>query len=517
MQSRVSLITAFVLSAMSATCAASAFAEPAMPVIVQLAQSLPAAEPDLTDARVGNRAGFGNLRPEVLGHIQRLEKQHGFRAKHGFSRVLKGFSANLTPAQIAQLRSNPAVLTVEPDAKMYGTAQTLPWGISSTGATTSPAALAGDGLDNGLNLGQVRAFVADTGVALHPDLNVGPQVNYVGDGIAGDCHGHGTHVAGTIGARDNADGVVGMAPGIQILPIKVLDCSSSGTASNLIKAFDYAASTAAANPGIRYVFNASIGFPPGTAIPTLDTAIQNTVAAGVFVTVAMGNDGAANCSNTMVNLSQGQGNTGVVAVGAIDSANQEASWSNYGPCVGVWAPGVSVYSTANTGGLANMSGTSMAAPHVAGAAALIRATEPALTPAEVDARLKALAMVPGTVSKDGRVVVSLNVASVAPRLASVAVVSPAILDFGTSKFGKATVSKSVTIANTGNQVMSLTSFTGVPTGVRLAGHNCTGVAPGLSCSATFTLDAARKTTISAVVWTQGATTNAKFTMQGQVR
>jgi subtilisin family serine protease len=517
MQSRTSLIIAAVLSAMSATCVASTPAEKAIPVIVQLAQTLPSAAPDLSDARISNRAGFGNLRPDVLGHIQLLEKSHGFKAKQGFSRVLKGFSADLTPDQIALLRGNPMVRMVEPDVTMHAAAQTLPWGISSTGATTSPAALAGDGIDNGVNLSQVRAFVADSGVALHPDLNVGPQVSYVGDGIAGDCNGHGTHVAGSIGARDNADGVVGMAPGIQILPIKVLDCTSTGSASNLIKAFDYAATTAAANPGIRYVFNASIGFPPGTAIPTLDTAIQNAVAAGVFVSVAMGNDGAANCANTMVNLSQGQGATGVVAVGAVDPANQEAYFSNYGPCVGVWAPGVSVYSTSSAGGITSMSGTSMAAPHVAGAAALIRATEPTLTPVEVDARIKALAMAPGTMSKDGRVIVGLNVVSVAPRPVSVAVVTPAILDFGIVKFGKTTSTQSVVVQNTGTKAMSLTGFAGVPTGVRLSAHNCTAVAPGLSCTATFVLDASRKTTISAVVSTQGASTNGTFTLRAQVK
>ena len=516
---RQTLITAAVLSAMSATSAlASAPApEKTVPVIVQFAHVLAAADPDLSDTRIGNRAGFGNLRPDVLGHIQRLERSHGFKAKHGFSRVVKGFSANLTPGQIAQLRGNPAVRMVEPDVPMYGAAQTLPWGISSTGATTSPAALAGDGIDNSMSFSQVRAFVVDSGIALHPDLNVGPQVNYVGDGIAGDCNGHGTHVAGTIGARDNADAVVGMAPGVQLLPIKVLDCASKGSASNLIKAFDYAAATAAANPSIKYVLNASIGFPPGTVIATLDAAIQNTVAAGVFVTVAAGNDAAASCANTMVNLSQGQGATGVVAVGAIDAANQEAYSSNYGPCIGVWAPGVSVYSTSSALGIASMNGTSMAAPHVAGAAVLIRATDPALTPVQVDARIKAIAPALGTVSKDGRALVGLNVASVAPRLVSVAQVSPGTVDFGIIKAGKGTVTRTATIKNAGNTAMSIAGFYGVPAGVTLTGHNCTGIAAGQSCTAAFVLSDTRKTTISALVSTQGASTNGTFTVRGQVK
>lgn len=519
MHSRKLLIIATVLSAMSAASASAAqpAVEKAFPVIVQLSQSLATADPDLTDVRINNRAGFGNLRPDVLAHIQRLEKVHGFKAKQGFSRVIKGFSANLTAEQISQLRHSPWVRMVEMDVEMHATAQTLPWGISSTGATTSLAAMAGDGLDNGMNLSQVRAFVADTGAAPHPDLNLAAQVNYVDDGLDGDCNGHGTHVAGTIGARDNADAVVGMAPGVQILPVKVLDCAGKGTASNLIKAFDYAAATAMANPNVKYVFNASIGFPPGTTIASLDTAVQNAVAAGVFVSVAMGNDGAANCTNTMVNLSQGQGATGVVAVGAIDSASQEASWSNYGPCVGVWAPGVSIYSTSNALGIASMSGTSMASPHVAGAAALIRAADPTLTPAQVDARIKAMAPTLGTVSKDGRAIVGLNVASVAPRLTSIAQVTPSILDFGTVKFGKAASVQTITVRNGGNQAMSLTGFTALPPGVTLSGHNCATVAPGVSCTATFTLGSSRKGVISATVATQGATTNATFTMRGQVK
>jgi subtilisin family serine protease len=519
MHFRKLLIITAMLSAMSATSAGAAqpTSDKTFPVIVQLSPTLATIDPDLSDTRINNRTGFGNLRPEVLAHIQRLEKAHGFKAKHGFSRVIKGFSANLTTDQITQLRYNPEVRMVEMDVEMHATAQTLPWGISSTGASTSPAALSGDGLNNGVSLSQVRAIVADSGVALHPDLNLATQVNYMDDGIAGDCNGHGTHVAGTIGARDNADAVVGMAPGIQILPVKVLDCAGKGTASSLIKAFDYAASTAAANPSIKYVFNASIGFPPGTTIAALDTAVQNAVVAGVFVSVAMGNDGAANCTNTMVNLSQGQGATGVVAVGAIDSASQEASWSNYGPCVGVWAPGVSVYSTSSSLGVAVMSGTSMATPHVTGAAALIRATDPSLTPAQVDARIKAMAPALGTVSKDGRAIVGLNVASVAPRLTSVAQVTPAILDFGTVKFGKAAAVQTITVRNGGNQVMNLTGFTALPTGVSLSGHNCTGVAAGLSCTAKFTLGTSRKSVISATVATQGATTNGTFTMRGQVK
>ncbi len=514
--------------ALGAFAAASFAAAPVkqeqlFPTIVQFVPSLPSIAPDLSDSRISQRAGFGNLRPEVLAHVQRIERAMGFQAKHGFSHAVKGFSADLTATQVAQLKANPLVRLVEPDAVASVVAQSTPYGINASGAVASPAALAGDGLTNGVNLSAVAAFVVDTGVALHPDLNVGEQVNYVGDGIAGDCHGHGTHVAGTLGAKDDASFVVGMAPGVRILPLKVLGCDGSGSASNLIKAFDYAAATAVATPATKYVLNASIGFPPGTAISTLDTAVTNTANSGVLVSVAAGNNGVVGCTTTMVKLSSAQYGTGVMAVGAVDSLSKEASFSNYGSCLALWAPGVSVLSTSNTLATATMSGTSMAAPHVAGAAAVVRAANPGLTPVQVDERLKSLVRTPGTLSKDGRAIVQLDISRVTTDgttpvlVGSVAQVTPTSVDFGVVKLRSSTVIRSVTVLNAGDTAMSLSGFANLPSGVTLKSSNCSNVAPGLTCAASFSMSTAKKLSFKATVSTVGAKQNGVFTMAGQVQ
>ena len=499
--------------------------EATSPMIVQFIGTLPSVSLDLGDARIGEKGGFGNLRPEVLGHIQRVERAGGFKAKHGFSHAVRGFSADLTSTQVAQLKANPLVKLVEPDVKIRAVAQTLPYGINTSGATTSPAVLAGDGLANSVNLSQVAAFVVDTGVALHPDLNVGPQINYVGDNIAGDCNGHGTHVAGTIGAKDDSAYVVGVAPGVQILPLKVLDCTGSGYSSSLIKAFDYATSAAVANPAMKYVLNASVGFPPGTTISTLDTSVANAANSGVLVSVAAGNDGVNSCGTTMVKLSSGQSATGVLAVGAVDSAGREASFSNYGACVAIWAPGVSVLSTSSSLSTVTMSGTSMATPHVTGAAAIIRAASPSLTPAQVDERLKSLARLPGTLSKDGRAITHLDISKVTadgsstptPTLGSVAVVSPSSVDFGIAKTRTAAVARSITIQNNGDAPMTITGFSGLPPIVSLTSNSCSNVAAGQACTANFVMSTSKKYKFSATVSTVGAKQNSAFTMTGQVQ
>lgn len=382
----------------------------AHPVIVTLAAGLPTVTPTLTDPRALQPKAFGNLRPEVLGHIQRLEAAQGFKATHGYSHALKGFSANLTDAQVAQLRQNPLVQSVEPDRPLHLLAQAIPYGIKNTGATTSMASRAGDGRDNAApGLTNVRAVVLDTGIASHPDLNLVDYTNFSGDGIDGDCHGHGTHVAGTIGAKDNGSFVVGMAPGVPLVAAKVMDCGGFGWTSTLIQGFDYVASQAKAHPNLKYVVNVSLGYPTGTAIPALDEAIAGAVSAGAFVAVAAGNSGDDTCRSTMVNLSSATTPTGVMAVSAVDNRYQEAGFSSYGACVATWAPGVQVESTSHDGTTTVMSGTSMATPHVTGAAALVRAVHPGYSPLEVDKQLKVLAMPTRTTSKGGRAIHQVNV------------------------------------------------------------------------------------------------------------
>ncbi len=513
----LTLVAASLLGAPAAFAQSAAKPEAPRPYVVKFRDALPSARPDLTDPRVLRSAHFGYLRPEVMGHIQALETAHGFRATHGYSAAVRGFSAELTTRQLEQLRRNPLVEAVEPDVPVRAVAQTVPYGIGTTGAKAAPAALAGDGLSNQTSaLANVRAVVIDTGVAPHPDLSIAEYQNFVGDGINGDCHGHGTHVAGTIGARDDSNYVVGMAPGVGITALKVLGCTGSGSLSGLVKAFDYSANLAAGNPGLRYVANASVGFPTGTVSSTLDTALRNASSAGVFIAVAAGNSADNTCGTTMVNLSSASLGTGVVAVGAVDSAYREASFSSYGACLGIWAPGVSVLSTSSTGSTATMSGTSMATPHVTGAAALVRATQPELTAAQVDLRLKQMAVLPGTLSKDGRAISHLDVRNVgASSTSSKAVASTSLVDFGKVKL-RSTVSRTVSFTNTGTAPMTLTGLAGLPAPVVLSANGCTNVQPASKCSMTLTVTGTSTGSFKAATSTVGATTNATFTVQGSV-
>lgn len=533
MKQLCALLAVLFASATPAFAQVSSAPAPTLPrYIVQFQSTLSGTAVNLADSRVRDKYGFGNLRPEVMGHIQRLEKAYGLKAQHGFSKVLKGFSAHLTAAQLARLKADPQVLRIELDAKVKATAQSVPWGIAGTGATAATAIRAGDGLDNSAPLGSVRVFVLDTGISAHPDLNVVERLNYVGDGIDYDCNGHGTHVAGTIGAKDDAGFVVGVAPGVSLTAAKVLDCNGSGYASNLIKAFDYVAATSAANPGVKYVANASVGFPAGTVIASLDTALKNAVSAGVFIAVAAGNSADNTCGSTMVGLSSGTTGTGVMAVSAADSAGNEASFSSYGSCVAVWAPGVSVLSDSNADGITTMSGTSMASPHVAGAAAMVRAVYPQWSPVQVDAYLKSTTATSGAASKDGRLVAHLNVSQLsgstdpvpaptpapqpAPTPVSIATVTSGTLDFGLVKRNSASPSRKVMVTNSGNVTMSLTALTNLPLVLKPVASTCSNVLPGSSCYITLQLNTTKRTVFSATVSTVGATTNGKFAVKGTV-
>lgn len=513
-----------------AVMAAAAFAAHAAPApttntpnssgryIVQLKEGLPEVTLDKADTRLRNMREFGNVPPRVMSRLQQLEKRHKFKAQQGFGTVVKGFSATLTAAQLSQLRADPDVRLIEPDVRAKAVAQTLPYGIQNVGATASPTSLAGDGLDNA-KLNGVRVFVVDTGVSTGPDLNVVEQVNYVGDGFDQDCNGHGTHVAGTIGARDNDQAVVGVAPGVAISSLKVLDCAGSGYSSSIIKAFDYAASQALAQPGIKFVANASIGLPTGAVVSALDTAILNAVGAGVLVSVAAGNSADNTCSTSMTRLSSSVDATGVMAVGAVDSAGREASFSSFGSCVATWAPGVSVLSTYKDGTVVSMSGTSMAAPHVAGAAAVLRAFNPALTPAQADKELKGRALKLTTLSKDGRPIQHVNISTVGADTQvnqSVASVATSVIDFGTVKLKARKVQQKVSIKNTGTAVMALTGLKGLPTSVKVVGSTCSKVAVGSSCAFTLELSTSTRVTFSNTVTTVGAGQNGSFVVKGAV-
>jgi subtilisin len=331
---------------------------------------------------------------------QDLGRAHGFAVGHVYRAALKGFSAEVPVQAIHGLANNPHVAFIDQDLTVQAFGQTVPTGVRRIGDLTNPTA-AIDGTDTRVN---VDVAVIDTGVDLtHPDLNVATGADAgtdcTGVGSYNDDNGHGSHVSGTIGALDNGSGVVGVAPGVRIHPVKVLNSSGSGSWSNVICGIDWVTQHA----GTIKVANMSLGGASSESASncygsSLHLAICNSVAAGVTYIVAAGNS-AANASGyvpatydqviTVSALADSDGKPG--GLGPATSYGCDdcfASFSNYGAAVDLAAPGVSIYSTYKGGDYATMSGTSMATPHVTGAAALYLATHPGATPAQVQSALE---------------------------------------------------------------------------------------------------------------------------------
>ncbi len=359
------------------------------------------------DERVGaDPVGWAYVGERVVGHIQAMEKKHRIKADMAYGQVFKGMSARLTPAQLEALRRDPSVDMIE-ESQVFSvnarpkpggsiSIQSTPWGVSKTRATESYT-LAGNG--SGTVAG-VRTYVIDTGVdTRNTDLNRPSHVNFVGDGKNTDCNGHGTHVAGTIAAYDNTAAVVGMAPGAPVYGVKVLDCNGSGTTTSVIKGVDWVASNAI----LPAVTNMSLG---GGASQLLDDAVRAAAARGIVFAIAAGNSSANACTTSPARIGGGV-TPGVLVTAATDVSDLEASFSNYGSCVDIWAPGVAVPSLKLGGGVVSLSGTSMASPHVAGAAALYWARNPSATYGTVTSNLHQMAQSTGTTSKDGRAIYRL--------------------------------------------------------------------------------------------------------------
>ncbi len=324
-------------------------------------------------------------------HAQRFGVAVGFVYEH----ALAGYSAVVPSNRLEALRTDQNVAYVEADGTMHVVAQTLPWGIDKIDADIS-STLAGNGSGAITN---VNSYVIDTGIdKAHADLYVVNHVNFA-SGPNTDCHGHGTHVAGTVGAKDNTTDVVGVAPGLPQTGVKVLGCGGSGTTSGVIKGVDWVT----ANAKKPAVANMSLG---GSYSQALNDAVLKSANSGVFYALAAGNDGADACNSSPASAGAGT-NNGVMTVAATDSADKETSWSNYGPCVDIWAPGLSILSTKKGGGTTTMSGTSMASPHGAGGGALYLSspTRASDSPAIVESSLKSSATATGTTSKDGRAII----------------------------------------------------------------------------------------------------------------
>ena len=350
----------------------------------------------IRDAReIKDPDAWGYLSRSVKGAIQALERTHGFRATVGYSKVMQGFSADLTEEQIEGLRHEPMVESMTVIVDMAATEQHAPWGVNRVSADRAR------GGAEPLEVKGVTVYVIDSGIdAMNPDLNLVKHVNFAG-GPDTDCNGHGTHVAGIVGARDNDIGVLGVAPAVALVGVKVVGCSGEGTSASIIKGIDWVAAVAA----FPAVINLSLG---GGVSPELDAAVKAATAQGIFFAIAAGNRATDAC---LVSPALNGAASGVVTVAAIDARELEAPSSNFGGCVDLWAPGVGVVSTALGPPESRLvlSGTSMAAPHVAGAAALYLSQNPRATPSAVESSLIGSSVVPGTASKDGRTILRLQI------------------------------------------------------------------------------------------------------------
>jgi subtilisin family serine protease len=328
---------------------------------------------------------FSNHTPSTLA--TELAARHGFSVTRVFTRTIEGFSARLDERAIESLRHDPAVQTIEQEQYFHATGQTTPSGVARTGAvrvsTNTPAS--------------VDVYVLDTGIQPnHPDLNVVESKSFVPSAkSAADDNGHGTHVAGIIGARDNGQFVVGVCPGVRLHAIKVLNSSGNGQTSWIIAGLDYVVAQKQASPRNAVVVNLSLsGYAGSAEYSVLDSAIVSAIDAGVTVTIAAGNASDDAAMYTPAHVRE------AITVGAFDDGAADgktdswASFSNYGSVVDVLAPGVNILSTSTNSKTATLSGTSMAAPHVAGVAALYLSQHPGALPDEVAARIFAAANVP---------------------------------------------------------------------------------------------------------------------------
>jgi subtilisin family serine protease len=319
-------------------------------------------------------------------------RAHGASVGFVYRHAIKGYSAAIPENRLEAIEDDPRVDYVEPDGVAKAVEQVKPWGIDKIDADTS-STLAGNGSGAVSN---VNAYIIDSGIdAAHADLNVVGHVNFAG-GKNTDCNGHGTHVAGTVAAEDNASEVVGVAPGAPLTGVKVLGCSGSGTWSGVIAGIDWVSANAV-KPAVA---NMSLG---GGANRAVDDAVRRSAGSGVFYALAAGNESVNACNSSPARAGAGT-NNGIATVAATNSADREASWSNYGSCVDIWAPGVSILSTRKGGGTTTMSGTSMASPHGAGGAALYLSSNTTASPSLVESALKSTATTTANKSKDGRTI-----------------------------------------------------------------------------------------------------------------
>lgn len=308
-----------------------------------------------------------------------MARSAGGALMHEYKTALVGFSMRGSENAVRGLLNDPRVAWIEADSVVslnQSVQSPVTWGLDRVDQRKLP-------LDNryyyNFDGTGVDAYILDTGIrATHQDLfpRVVPAFTSINDGLGtDDCTGHGTHVAGTVGGT-----TYGVAKNVTLHAVRVLDCTGFGTISSVIAGVDFVTGD---HNGIA-VANMSLG---GGASSALDTAVNNSVASGVFYAVAAGNDGLDACNTSPARAAS------AYTAAASDINDVGASFTNTGTCVDIFAPGVGITSASNASdtATATLNGTSMASPHVAGAAALLLDETPSMTPAQVANRLTATA------------------------------------------------------------------------------------------------------------------------------